>query len=803
MLAGNDYTRSFVQDPKASKSVNFFRNFICLERKERLSIEALFEALSMMNSDDFRVESLDPKQQSCIEFSRILFQLEDASPYLEEKEDTSDNADELETDSFEDLSQLAISRLKLYIKATDDDLKQKELGETSSADCLKLCLVSSFEGLIQEGIDIVSVLQDMYNMMNDNDKKKHPQTFEEMYGAIISAKASDITDIIPFDVQWSHVQLCNLYQKCVRIALRMGSKTWRFEKKNSPSLCFDNLCFYHAIGNRIKLQVQKDNKSQSGDPALKLQRHVPLQHPERKALPIDEHRHEILSSVKKNRVTIIQGETGSGKSSRVPVMLLEAPSPSMPSQKAKMFICQPRRIAAKSLVERIRDTEPHLKDQIGLRMGHGVREYESSQTRAWFVTSGYLVRYMASNPTKFDEIDYLIIDEVHERSIESDILCLLAKRLLESHPTIRIVLMSATVAAEMYQSYFNVPHPPVFVGVRCHPIREFFAEDIGNQLHLSSKDCRLLRQIRESCDKSNCQYAPNTHYMEKLYHLAAQIVLEVGKGGSSVLVFVPGMFDIVSITEIFDKIASSMNYTCVPIHSDIPFDDQMKAFDSAKKNEVKVILATNAAESSITLPAVDNVICLGLCKAIGYNKKSHRLMLETTWISKANATQRAGRTGRVREGNVYRLYSSDAFHRFFRNFEEGEILRSPLDSVILDLKTISPDASVSQSLRDCIETPDIQNIESSYVSLHKKGFATTACETFDITPLGHLVMSLGIDLTIGAMVGFGIQLGLLRETIELAAILSFPKSPWLIPNAFLQTPRVYNGENKEILNNKF
>jgi HrpA-like RNA helicase len=846
ILAGNDYTKSFVQEKASSKvSINFFRNFISVEPKDRFTIRDIFEALSFIGDSSsssvtstgshtsgefqFLVESTDPKQQSCIEYSRILFQLEDVSSYLEEKEDTTgtrndealldetindvvriDNGDT--KDENEDLSRRAVARVKKYMNATiagdDEDQQEEEMDEKSSSDYLKSCLVAAFEGsTIQDEIDVVSVLQDMYSaMMKKEDTKSPapPQSFEDMYNAIIRAKPSESSDIIPFNLQWSHVQLSNVYQKCVRTAMRLASQNWRLAESLSPCMFFDHLSFYHSIANRMKIQgaVQKDDSTQSIDPTSKLEEQQPLHHPVHQSLPIDEHRLEILNSVKRNRVTIIQGETGSGKSSRVPVMLLEAPSPSLPSKESKMFICQPRRIAAKSLVERIRNIEPHLKDQIGLRMGHGVREYESRKTRAWFVTSGYLVRYLAGNPEKFDKIDYLIIDEVHERSIESDILCLLAKRLLETHPTIRIVLMSATVAAEMYQSYFNVPEPPIFVGVRCHPIQEFFAEDIGKSLHLSPKDCQSLCAIRESCDKNHCQSAPNTHYIEKLHHLAVQIVLEVGKGGSSVLVFVSGMFDIVSITEIFENIVSSMNYKCVPIHSDIPFDDQMQAFDSAQKNEVKVILATNAAESSITLPDVDNVICLGLCKAIGYNKKSHRQMLETSWISKANATQRAGRTGRVREGNVYRLYSRDAFNYFFRNFEEGEILRSPLDSVILDLKAISPDASVSQSLRDCIEPPDIQNIESSYVSLFKKGFATTACEAFDITPLGHLVLSLGIDLTIGAMVGFGVQLGLLRETIEIAAILSFPKSPWLLPNSFLQSPNVYNGEKREILDDK-
>lgn len=127
----------------------------------------------------------------------------------------------------------------------------------------------------------------------------------------------------------------------------------------------------------------------------------------------------------------------------------------------------------------------------------------------------------------------------------------------------------------------------------------------------------------------------------------------VGSPGSSVLIFVPGMNDIVALTEAIELLyVAGLRFSCLPIHSDIPFEDQMTVFNKCEADEVKVIIATNAAESSVTLPDVDHVICLGLCKQIVYNEMSHRQMLVPTWISKASATQRKGRTGRLREGSV-------------------------------------------------------------------------------------------------------------------------------------------------------
>lgn len=309
--------------------------------------------------------------------------------------------------------------------------------------------------------------------------------------------------------------------------------------------------------------------------------------------------------------------TGCGKSSRVPCMLLRAPLPDRTStaREAKMMISQPRRIAAKALAERVRSCEPDLADKIGLRMGHGVREHETSKTRAWFVTTGYLVRVLANNPGWFDSHTHLIIDEVHERSIDTDILCLLCRRLLHSHPTIRLVLMSATMAAELYGQYFGVPQPPIFVGARRFPIKEYFVEDLTTSVLSSSnksKNAKLVQDVSNECEKSTCKSAPSSTNMDKLYKLATEITASVGNHGSSVLIFVPGMSDIEAIIELIEKLMiPGITFLCLPIHSDVPFEDQLAVFEAPKNGEVKVIIATNAAESSLTLPDCDHVICLG------------------------------------------------------------------------------------------------------------------------------------------------------------------------------------------------
>ena len=480
-------------------------------------------------------------------------------------------------------------------------------------------------------------------------------------------------------------------------------------------------------------------------------------------------------------------------------MLLRSqpPEPTTKASEVKMFITQPRRIAAKSLTERVRDCEPDLRKKIALRMGHGMREYEGMETRAWFVTTGYCVRLLANHPEFFDSHTHLVIDEVHERSVDCDIICLLCRRLLASHPTIRLVLMSATMAASLYQSYFGSPEcpiaPPIHVGARRFPIKEFFVEDLAKALNLPQKDAKRAMEIFDECEARKCKSAPSRSHMEKLFHLAKQITLSVGtSNGSAVLIFVTGMNDIEALCDLIESINKpGVVYTCLPIHSDVPFEEQMVAFEPAGEGEVKVVIATNAAESSVTLPDVDHVICLGLCKQIVYNEASHRQMLQPTWISKASATQRAGRTGRVREGNVYRLYSRNAYQKYMAPFEAGEMVRIPLDSVILSLRDMLKE-EVTPVLLSCLEPPDISNIDRSFKSLHKANFIDTPSDECEITSLGALVVALGIDLTLGALVGLGIQFGVGAEAIEMAAILSFPKTPWAMTNPMYHDTDQFN-----------
>lgn len=486
-------------------------------------------------------------------------------------------------------------------------------------------------------------------------------------------------------------------------------------------------------------------------------------------LPIDAYRDEILFRIARDPVTIIFGETGCGKSSRLPIMLLRHAEET--HQKCRMMVSQPRRIAVSSLFKRVRET---LGDKVGMRMGHGVRE-ESSDTQIFFVTTGYLVRLLAHKPDAMRNHTHIIIDEVHERSVDGDVVCLLVRRLLARFPHIKVILMSATIHTDLYRTYFSVgegeedqrweatnpdkqasileePEPEdgsrdmrhcLFVGSRRFPLDIRYLETLGEYTQGRPEVCLAANRLIQACSGGKSSRGAggrrgegladlkNIHnstvgslqFIKDQHTLTLQLISQVGSLGSSLLVFVSGMSDIIELTEKLGH--ASAKYHVIAIHSEIPFEEQEAAFMPTMSHEVKIILATNAAESSITLPDVDIIICLGMHKAISYNLERHHSVLSNQWISKASSTQRAGRTGRVRPGRVFRLYTLSLFRDVMSEHGEPEILRVPLQETILNLRVMLESSEdfegVVPLLEDMLEPPDVRNVEQSFEYLHSVG----------------------------------------------------------------------------------
>ena len=561
-----------------------------------------------------------------------------------------------------------------------------------------------------------------------------------------------------------------VFQRFVRRALE-GSAS-----KISPSDVFNGPLFHAALHEVRQGGGVDDDDDDEDDAAENVAG----------ALPIDAHRDEILAHVRKHRVTVVVGETGCGKSSRLPLMLMQQPGVKRP----KMMVSQPRRIAARALCSRVRKM-PGCAGLVGLRLGHGEKD-EAPGTRLWFVTAGYLVRLLASYPASFNDHTHLIVDEVHERSVDTDVLCLLVRRLVATNPKIRVVLMSATLCAELLRDYFELASPHIFVGARRFVNEMFYADELAEgALRWPMKLKQRAAQLAHSTSSGSFKDLSNQA------DLAVAIVTSVGTPTSAILIFVPGMAEILDLSEKLEAVSfggkragtSPLTYRAIPIHSDIPDEDQMAVFGSLEPNEVKVVIATNAAESSLTIPDVDHVICLGTHKTIEYNEATHRQLLTKAWISKSSATQRAGRTGRVRPGCVYRLYSRACHDVHFQEFETGELHRVPLDQVVLQLRTLLADEpSIAAVLADTLEPPNAAHVLRSFASLYELDlFDSPRDEEARLTSMGSFVGQLGVDIASGRMIGLGAQIGVLPEAVALAGCLSQPRDPFRIAHPLVHT----------------
>ena len=263
--------------------------------------------------------------------------------------------------------------------------------------------------------------------------------------------------------------------------------------------------------------------------------------------------------------------------------------------------------------------------------------------------------------------------------------------------------------------------------------------------------------------------------------------------GSAVLIFVAGMNDIIELTEIFE---SSSSFRIVAIHSEISEEDQDAAFDCTSPNEIKIIIATNSAESSVTLPDVDTVIDLGMHKMVKYDVVKHQEVLSLSLISKASATQRAGRTGRIRPGTVYRLYSEVVLDDL-RDHELPEVLRVPLQDTILNLRMMLENSrdfeGVVPLLEDMLDPPEMNNVDASFHYLFNAGIISQPGDHGALTTLGYFVGHLPVSIEQSRVIYYSVLCGLETDGIIIAAALTLPRTPFRIASPFIhKDPTVYN-----------
>lgn len=386
---------------------------------------------------------------------------------------------------------------------------------------------------------------------------------------------------------------------------------------------------------------------------------------QRKRLPVYERREELLQAISENQIIIVQGETGCGKTTQIPQYLHEEgyTKTEMKHGETKIVGCtQPRRVAAMSVAARV-------SQEVGSKLGHSVgysirfEDCTSEATVIKYMTDGMLLRELLDDPT-LSKYSVMIVDEAHERTLHTDILLTLLKDVTRARHDFRLIISSATLDEQKFSSFFE--DPPVFKikGRLFHVKHRFMSDDqktsTTNMIDLCLRTVMQIHRTKEPGDI--LVFLPGQEEIEELHK---EVETQVKRLGSK-------------IRELLIR----------PIYANLPTDMQARVFDPTPLGARKVVIATNIAETSLTIDGIVFVVDPGFCKQNRFSSKTGMETLAITRISKASADQRAGRAGRNRPGTCFRLYTRDEYLTEFEENTQPEILRLNLSNVVLLLKTM-------------------------------------------------------------------------------------------------------------------
>ncbi|XP_027952835.1 ATP-dependent RNA helicase DHX30 [Eumetopias jubatus] len=426
-------------------------------------------------------------------------------------------------------------------------------------------------------------------------------------------------------------------------------------------------------------------------------------------LPVDPHRDTILNAIEQHPVVVISGDTGCGKTTRIPQLLLERYVTEGRGARCNVIITQPRRISAVSVAQRVsHELGPSLRRNVGFQ----VRLESKPPARGGallFCTVGILLRKLQSNPS-LEGVSHVIVDEVHERDVNTDFLLILLKGLQRLNPALRLVLMSATGDNERFSRYFG-GCPVIKVPGFMYPVKEHYLEDILAKLGKHQYPHR--HRHHESEDECALDL-----------DLVTDLVLHIDARGEpgGILCFLPGWQEIKGVQQRLQEALGmhESKYLILPVHSNIPMMDQKAIFQQPPVGVRKIVLATNIAETSITVNDIVHVVDSGLHKEERYDLKTKVSCLETVWVSRANVIQRRGRAGRCQSGFAYHLFPRSRLEKMVP-FQVPEILRTPLENLVLQAKIHMPEKTAVEFLSKAVDSPNIKAVDEAVILLQEIG----------------------------------------------------------------------------------
>jgi ATP-dependent helicase HrpA len=466
-------------------------------------------------------------------------------------------------------------------------------------------------------------------------------------------------------------------------------------------------------------------------------------------LPVSARREDIAEAIRDHQVVIVAGETGSGKTTQLPKICLELGRGGGASGDGAMIgHTQPRRIAARSVAERIAE---ELGTELGDVVGYQVRftDKTSKQSRVKVMTDGILLAEL-QHDKELRRYDTLIIDEAHERSLNIDFILGYLKQLLPRRPDLRVVITSATIDPGKFSRHFS-DAPIIEVSGRTYPVEVRY---------------RPLIQMPEDDDDGEVLVRDQTEAIT-----AAVEELRAETDGD-ILVFLPGEREIRDTADVLSRKAEGpRGFDIVPLYSRLSAAEQHRVFERHPRR--RVVLATNVAETSLTVPDITAVIDTGVARISRYSVRTKVQRLPIEPISQASANQRSGRCGRVEAGIAIRLYSEEDYGSR-PEFTEPEILRTTLASVILQMTSLGL-GDVARF--PFVDPPDARNVRAGVLLLEELGAVATGSASgrggrTRLTGIGRKLARLPIDPQLGRMLLAADRLGCLRDVLVITAALS-------------------------------
>ena len=560
---------------------------------------------------------------------------------------------------------------------------------------------------------------------------------------------------------------------------------------------------------------------------------------QRHALPVFTRSSELVDLVESQEVTICMAATGSGKTTQIPQMILDSYIARGEGSRCNVICTQPRRIAAISVAERVAKERGQV---LGNQIGYQVRfdaKLPMNHGSITFCTTGIFLKRMQSalddilslrDDRSIDDVTHLIIDEVHERDVDTDLTLVVLKRLLEDRRArgkpMKIVLMSATIDPTLFQQYFadvnGEPAPIIDIPGRSFPVEKHYLEDILTQLSQPEVDVGrrspwlfgersvteyIGREIGPSAVAALRGQGPGHaltatvsltretgESLEIPFGLVALIIAHVLRKSNSghVLVFLPGWEEMTAVQRILldpgrfpllgMNLGNAEKYSLHLLHSSVPVAEQQAVFEPAPDGVRRIILATNIAETSITIPDVVYVVDTGKVKEKRYDPERHMSSLVSAWVGTSNLNQRAGRAGRHRPGQYYSLVSKMRL-AMLDPYQTVEMKRADLSNVVMHVKALDfPGMQIEEIFSSLIEPPSPERVRAALEILQVVG-ALDDCER--LTSLGRVLLQLPIEAAMGRLVLYGCLFKCLDSALTLAAILT-NREPFLAPISLKQ-----------------